>query len=945
MTPMMTSFRRFLASALALSAVACGGSADSGTVVIPPTPVITLSANTSAVTVTAGTSTTTTLTVARSGGFTGDVALAATGVPTGVTIAFNPASITASATTSVMTIAVGSTAVAGTNSITVSASGTGVTTKTITVALTVPTTAPTPAITLTAGASALTAVAGTSGTVPLTITRVGSFTSDVALAATGLPAGVTAAFAPATLTAGATSSTLTLTVAAGTAATTGSVVVTASGTGVTAQTATIALTVTASSTPDFALTASPASLSIVNGQSGTSTLTVARTGGFAGNVTLALEGAPAGVTGVFAPNPATAGSSTLTITTTTTAVAGMYNLVVRGTATGQSDRTTVIALTVAPVPSITLAVGSPTLTAAVGTTATSTVTIVRIGSVTGDIALTAENLPTGVTASFAPATLTAGVSTSTLTLTVGSTAVAAATNITVRATGAGVTAQTGVIAFTVTPAQGITVAGNAVSIQQGATGASTVTITRIGGFTGTVNLAITGLPSGVTATFTPAAVVGTTSSLSFVASAAATAGSFNPTITATAAGGIIATATVSLTVTTASTGGSAVAYRFCATDGIPTFFAFRNGATGSWTPVTIGANSTFNFSLTGATGQVAYAVPSAGSGVSVQVLLYATSEFPGIAAQQCVTNPLTKSVTGTVAGLGAGQTAAITLGNGSDSVSANGAFTITGATDGASDLIAIRSSFNIATGKISQDRVIIRRNLNPAAGASIGAVLDFGSAEAVAPATASYTVANVNGETIFASNTFQTANGSAASFANFTANQTSPVTLFGVPSSLTQAGDFHAATVFASTSTSASSTTSRGVFQYNKDVAARTVTLGATPTAPTLTSLASAPFARPRVQGTWQSDYADVVNGSFTQSNTRTWVITGSRAYFGTGSSTFDFDVPDLSGVAGFNNSWGLVSGTSTVFQFNVFGGFRGLTAITENSSFKFGGRMSTITP
>ncbi len=940
----MTSIRRWLASALALSAVACSSSTDSGTVVIPPTPVITLSANTSAVTVTAGTSTTTTLTVARSGGFTGDVALAATGVPAGVTVTFNPASITSSATTSVLTIAVGTSAVAGTNSITVSASGTGVTTKTITVALTVPTTAPTPAITLTAGASALTAVAGTSGTVPITITRVGSFTGDVALAATGLPTGVTAAFAPATLTAGVTSSTLTLTVAAGTAATTGSVVVTASGTGVTAQTATVALTVTASSAPDFALTASPASLSIVNGQTGTSTLTVARTGGFAGNVTLALEGAPAGVTGVFAPNPATAGNSTLTITTTTTAVAGTYNLVVRGTATGQTDRTTAIALTVAPVPSITLAVGSPTLSAAVGTTATSTVTIVRVGSFTGDIALTAENLPTGVTASFAPATLTAGVTTSTLTLTVGSTAVAAATNITVRATGTGVTAQTGTIAFTVTAAQGITVAANAVSIQQGATGASTVTITRLGGFAGAVNLAVTGLPSGVTATFTPAAVTGTTSSLSFVVSATATIGSFNPTITATATGATTVTATVPLTITVVATGGAAVAYRFCAADGIPAFFAFRNGSTGSWTPVTIGANSTFNFSIAGTTGQVAYAVASAGNGVQVTVLLYAASEFPGVAQQQCVSNPLTKSVTGTVAGLAAGQSATVTLGAGTASVSTNGAFTITGATDGSTDLIATRTAINFTTGTIGQDKVIVRRNLNPAAGGSIGAVLDFGAAEAVAPASAAYTVANANGEALTSLSLFQTANGASGSFINFTQNATSPITLIGVPSSLTQAGDLHAATVIAST-TVGTLTTQRAVFQYNKDIAARTVTLGAAATAPTLTSLASAPYARPRVQGSWQSDYGDVVSASFTQTNVRTWVITGSRAYFGTGSATFDFDLPDLSGVAGFNNTWGLVSGTSTIFGFNVYGGFRGLTSVTENSSFRFGGRSSTITP
>jgi hypothetical protein len=40
---------------------------------------------------------------------------------------------------------------------------------------------------------------------------------------------------------------------------------------------------------------------------------------------------------------------------------------------------------------------------------------------------------------------------------------------------------------------------NSLTIAQGASGTSTVTVTGSGGFTGSVTLAATGLPSGVTA--------------------------------------------------------------------------------------------------------------------------------------------------------------------------------------------------------------------------------------------------------------------------------------------------------------------------------------------------------------------------------------------------------------------------------------------------------------
>ncbi len=94
--------------------------------------------------------------------------------------------------------------------------------------------------TLSANPASLTINRGASGTITITITRSGGFSSSVSLSAGGLPSGVTATFNPASTT--GTSSTLTL--AASAAAATGmtSVTITGTGGGLT-RTTTIILTV------------------------------------------------------------------------------------------------------------------------------------------------------------------------------------------------------------------------------------------------------------------------------------------------------------------------------------------------------------------------------------------------------------------------------------------------------------------------------------------------------------------------------------------------------------------------------------------------------------------------------------------------------------------------------------------------------------------------------
>jgi uncharacterized membrane protein len=131
-----------------------------------------------------------------------------------------------------------------------------------------------------ASPSSLSVTEGSSGSSTISTTVSGGFSSAITLSASGLPAGVTASFNPGSIVApGSGSSTLTFT--ANSTATTGtaSVTVTASGGGVT-HTATVSLTINTAAMPNFSVSSSPASLSIVQGTSGSSTISTTVSGGF-----------------------------------------------------------------------------------------------------------------------------------------------------------------------------------------------------------------------------------------------------------------------------------------------------------------------------------------------------------------------------------------------------------------------------------------------------------------------------------------------------------------------------------------------------------------------------------------------------------------------------------------------------------------------------------------
>jgi hypothetical protein len=103
-------------------------------------------------------------------------------------------------------------------------------------------------------------------------------------------------------------------------------------------------------TPDFNLQATPASVSVTQGASGTSSIRVSSVNGFNSAVSLSASGVPSGVTASFSPTSVTPpangnASSTLTFTASASAATGTFSVTVSG-ASGSTTRTTSVSLTV-----------------------------------------------------------------------------------------------------------------------------------------------------------------------------------------------------------------------------------------------------------------------------------------------------------------------------------------------------------------------------------------------------------------------------------------------------------------------------------------------------------------------------------------------------------------------------------------------------------------------
>jgi len=270
-------------------------------------PDFALAATPASQTVTAGNPASYTATVTPNGGYTGTVSFSVAGLPAGATATFTPTTVTTSGTTTVA-VATTSTVAAGSYPLTITGTdGTLTHTASVTLVVTAPVVGD---FAISATPASQTVAAGSATSYTATITPSGGFTDTVTFSASGLPAGASASFSPASV-AGTGSSTMTVTTTAATAA--GTYVVTITGTGSTlTHSTTVTLVVTAA--PDFTIAASPSTLTITRNVNGTYTVNVGALNGFSGAVNLTVTGLPRNATATFSPTSVVgSGTSTLTV--------------------------------------------------------------------------------------------------------------------------------------------------------------------------------------------------------------------------------------------------------------------------------------------------------------------------------------------------------------------------------------------------------------------------------------------------------------------------------------------------------------------------------------------------------------------------------------------------------------------------------------------------------
>jgi uncharacterized membrane protein len=510
----------------------------------------TISASPASLTIAQGNQGTSTITTTISGGFNSSITLSASPGPPGVTVSFNPTIIPApGAGNSGMTITVSHLAIPGIYPITVTGNGGGIKqTTTITVTVVVA-----QDFTISASPASLSIGQGNQGTSTITTTISGGFNSSISLSAAGVPLGVTVSFNPPAIPApGAGNSTMTITVLHLAMLGTYPITVTGNGGG-TKHTITVTLTVVGPQ--GFTLSASPASLSIVQGNQGTSTITATIGNGFNSSISLSAAAIPAGVTVSFNPStiPAPgAGNSTMTISVLHLAVPGTYPITVTGNGGGIKQTTTVM-LTVAPAQDFLLSASPGSVTINQGSQGTSTITSTISGAFNSSIILTASGAPPGTTLSLNPGTIPApGSGSSTLTLIVGSSTPTGIYSIIVAGNGGGLQRYAQVQLTVIPPPDfAFGAAPSSPSIAEGSQGTATITAFALFLFNNPISLTASGAPSGTTVSLNPTTIPAPgsgSSTMTITVGKSTSTGTYPITVTGNG-GGVQHNATVTLTVT------------------------------------------------------------------------------------------------------------------------------------------------------------------------------------------------------------------------------------------------------------------------------------------------------------------------------------------------------------------------------------------------------------
>jgi hypothetical protein len=228
-------------------------------------------------------------------------------------------------------------------------------------------------------------------------------------------------------------------------------------------------------------------------------------------------------------------------------------------ACGSSDGTPIDPGGPPPDPRIAIGVSVSSLTIEAGASGALTATITRSGGYTGPVTIITTGAPAGVSAVESNVVTSGTTTTGTITVSVAASVAPGSYPLTVTATGTGVSSVQASVALAVTAAPptpdfALSVA-SPLALVQGESGTAAVTIDRIN-FTGAVTLVATGLPAGVSASFSPSAPTGATSALTLQVGTMVAPGSYTLGVSGTGTPG---TRTSALTLTVSVAGSYALA--------------------------------------------------------------------------------------------------------------------------------------------------------------------------------------------------------------------------------------------------------------------------------------------------------------------------------------------------------------------------------------------------
>jgi hypothetical protein len=263
---------------------------------------------------------------------------------------------------------------------------------------------------------------------------------------------------------------------------------------------------------------------------------------------------------------------------------------------------------------LTAALDAAALNVVQGTAGHITLNITRGGSFTAAVNITISDAPTGVSVSGNPTSIPSGSTSSIIEIDVPDNFAVGTYSIGIIARGNGVADQVLSLGLGVTAAPPVSyslaLTPTSLSVAPGAAAkTSAVTVTRTEAFTGAVGLALTGAPTGMTATVTPSSIASGSNSASISVAATNTmaAGVYKLILTGSGTGVTNKSVTLSVTVTASST-GVALALN-------PTSLALATGAAAKMSAVTISRTGGFTgavgLELTGApTGMTATVNPT-----------------------------------------------------------------------------------------------------------------------------------------------------------------------------------------------------------------------------------------------------------------------------------------------------------------------------------------------